>query len=779
MPTPVTAIEVYPTAEIHLLKSHPTPMRVVVREAKQYSEQNLLTQAAADRETKVLDFREDLIDVVKQNDFIEFIPKDKTGSTIARIRHIDSRGNDPVTSEVLVRIYVHEGIEEYWIGNNQVTIHRGEDNYVLSVYGYFSDGIIGDISCHRYIDFRSNGPEVLIDDNHDKGRITGVTPTHNGPVQLEAQIGNKSIQQVEAQVIDWIHTPKPILKCIAGSADVNNRENILFIAEGFKANQENVFNALAHNLSHRLLNGKDNSPFNLLKDRFNIWVAFEPSPEEGATVSRPVHVSLDLKERGKLLETDVNNDPLGQSDYYLLQAKDNRYGIAFGHRYGDQTSKQINGTPPNVNQWYVPGGSTRVSLKFDRRRLPRNWRASLQVNSYIDALRVNPNFHTGAQYANVQNIWKNTGKNARLVCWVVNDDLAGSAVRAGDISGLKFPAKQDPQINNIFFPGLPTLKTFDHTPRTLTLKTTPGLPSKVEGVNIPAITATLAHELGHSFGLGDEYETGSETTLSQNDTDNQERVEGYPNLTHFWQVKDGSNKIDLNKVVWNQWHRIRVSATLTQPAQSGTPFLQISPTSALFWMLYHDHIDQEVYIRTRDINFDHDNEDGNQKYISGPFIIDSINQVTGEIELLSELTRDFPAGSIVYAPKKQSNTTLSLIHPVVANFFNDPAGNNKEPFAKKDRALDECQTPNTDPSSAPAITTPSFAKANRQYIVALYEGGMKHNCNVYRPSGQCRMRDDDTLINKMYPEFCAVCKYHLVNKIDPEKLGDLDKEYPS
>lgn len=239
MANPVTAIEVYPTCEIHLLKNRPTPMRVVVREANQLVEQNLSRKGPANSQTDILDFDTTLVDIDQQNTFVEFIPKNKTGSTIGRILHTDSRGPAPVTSEILVRIYVHEDIDKYWIGNNQVTIHEGSDNYVLSVYGYFTDGIIGDISCHRYIDFSSTGPEVSIDDNHDKGRITGVAQTSN-PVKVRAQIDDKLVQEVNVEVIEPLNTPKPILRCITGSADVNNRENLLFIAEGFTADQESA-----------------------------------------------------------------------------------------------------------------------------------------------------------------------------------------------------------------------------------------------------------------------------------------------------------------------------------------------------------------------------------------------------------------------------------------------------------------------------------------------------------------------------------------------------------
>jgi hypothetical protein len=142
-----------------------------------------------------------------------------------------------------------------------------------------------------------------------------------------------------------------------------------------------------------------------------------------------------------------------------------------------------------------------------------------------------------------------------------------------------------------------------------------------------------------------------------------------------------------------------------------------------------------------------------------------------KLTLRGNITKNFPADSVIYVAKERGGTPLPLIEPLVAKFITN--NNNGEPFAKKA----DCNKANRSPSQAPNI--PGLIVADQRYVVAVYEGGGLFNCKVYRPCGQCRMRDDDTLQGGSFPPFCPVCKYHLVNSIHPEKLGRLEQEYPT
>jgi hypothetical protein len=64
-------------------------------------------------------------------------------------------------------------------------------------------------------------------------------------------------------------------------------------------------------------------------------------------------------------------------------------------------------------------------------------------------------------------------------------------------------------------------------------------------------------------------------------------------------------------------------------------------------------------------------------------------------------------------------------------------------------------------------------------LIGVYEGGGYVECGIFRPAGRCRMRTGlDTTI-----PFCHVCRYLIVDAIDPSKHGELDskmysKQYP-
>lgn len=61
-------------------------------------------------------------------------------------------------------------------------------------------------------------------------------------------------------------------------------------------------------------------------------------------------------------------------------------------------------------------------------------------------------------------------------------------------------------------------------------------------------------------------------------------------------------------------------------------------------------------------------------------------------------------------------------------------------------------------------------------LVGLYEGGDAGSCRVFRPAGGCKMRNQSAPDGE--GEFCFVCKYLIVNRIDAGQHAKLDGEYP-
>jgi hypothetical protein len=79
------------------------------------------------------------------------------------------------------------------------------------------------------------------------------------------------------------------------------------------------------------------------------------------------------------------------------------------------------------------------------------------------------------------------------------------------------------------------------------------------------------------------------------------------------------------------------------------------------------------------------------------------------------------------------------------------------------------------PTNLPALSRRPRTLAD---IVGIYEGASYHDCGVFRPAGRCKMRSG---YRKLVP-FCHVCRYLLVDRVDPTRHGALDavyeREYP-
>jgi hypothetical protein len=76
-----------------------------------------------------------------------------------------------------------------------------------------------------------------------------------------------------------------------------------------------------------------------------------------------------------------------------------------------------------------------------------------------------------------------------------------------------------------------------------------------------------------------------------------------------------------------------------------------------------------------------------------------------------------------------------------------------------------------NPSNLPELSKTPRCRGD---IIGIYEGGSYHDCGVFRPAGRCKMR---TAYEKTVP-FCYVCRYLLVDRVDPTRHWKLDKLYP-
>jgi hypothetical protein len=174
--------------------------------------------------------------------------------------------------------------------------------------------------------------------------------------------------------------------------------------------------------------------------------------------------------------------------------------------------------------------------------------------------------------------------------------------------------------------------------------------------------------------------------------------------------------------------------------------------------------------------------------LEGPLKILQI-EPDGSYVLASTFSDAFERGDILYLPEMQDGRPLTVFHPKVLLKL-QAEGN---PFALKADPAKANDEPGYPPSMAP-----DFDPRHPAYVVGLYDGGGTYNSRVYRPSGSCKMRDSgrveivekDVTVDpdrgrivgsptprtKFVP-FCYVCRYVIVNTLDPTLLEGL--EYPA
>jgi hypothetical protein len=285
----------------------------------------------------------------------------------------------------------------------------------------------------------------------------------------------------------------------------------------------------------------------------------------------------------------------------------------------------------------------------------------------------------------------------------------------------------------------------------------------------------LAHELGHSFGLGDEY-----VELPGRFSADESTLDDWGNLTTETAVRSSAGQFGSALIKWN-WRRARKAAVLSAPIvpPTGEDFdLKLGPGQA-FQFAAQDKVRLRVRAPKKVLGRDpvecstdlvavSANAAGDVLTVHG-----SPNPV--ELVLLTE-------GSVVYVPVPMpdgSDGEARLVAPKVAKFIDD---NNRpltawpcNPAAQLGVDQDGNLRGTLDQLPAFDLYPPLWSHRNDTSVVGLYEGGSKQGCGIYHPAGACMMRNDGQ-DDKQAP-FCPVCRFLMVEFIDPAQHWWVDQEY--
>jgi hypothetical protein len=717
-----------------------------------------------------------------------------------------------------IKIFVHERLDDWWLGNNSLSVPQ--DNRVFhcqaTVYGHFDApgpnavGTIADITGHGFIQFSSGGVFCKVDPDN-RGRIQGLVPgatqvqaSFNGknetlPIEVTNFYGDPISARLPNSIISFNHVLKrvPVFSpgytkskdsYTSGSGPAD-RFNILFLAEGFTAQEEKVVDMAIDWMIQKLFSGDMHQPFKMCSGNFNVWKGFIPSRETGLNTAYDIKITAPVNKSG------------------MPQMIDSYYGLYKPRRPGDVL--------------YTENDTMRSG---DSRRYPPELNWSKCIGRHIASLADNSGIRGQIWYNDLPP--SRTGddflKDFGLVVVLCNT-LEGSKERAhhaGNFIVLPLPrhlpgggfavdrgtSSFQWKIRQIF------LEIHIHFSMMLFLDLFR---------NIEETSFILSHELMHSFDLGDEYEDPVKDFKG---------ASGFSNNVAFEEIKlqnDDPLRIKKDAIKWKEQDRIekcervmgidslttgggkwRVTVTMaTQNIRRWEPDKKAGTKICLREFRVRSQWDFRA-VGNLDFQVKHFNIFPAYAPVTGGVLLEDPLVVLREIEIVqlignNKMQLDIPenqlpnevffatnklealrklftangyVNGVLYLPKKSKTTPATvekLIRKEVLSFFDTQ----KVP-------LDHFGTFNADTTAEypPTFLVPVKGKflGNRfpYKVIGLYEGAAHAQTHAYRPAGNCRMRMIYLIDTKLIPEFCFVCQYNTLSILNPAMLEELEKMYP-
>lgn len=766
------------------------------------------------------------------------------------------RTGPPLTLTINGILHVHRTFDEWWFGNNHLTVPKdpGAFHTQASIYAHFDGdashpkhlGVIADITGHGYVALATSAADVFVIDDESRGRIQG---RRTGDAELRGTALGHT-ERVPVRVVNFYGElvdpgnpnaarANPVLEPVAGhfQGSPEQKHNLLFVAEGFREADRELFDRLVVGVTQRLFSAPRHSPYRHLRRDFNVWKAFHGVSEQGITYGPQV--------------TGYNVGGVGGlgNEHAILQARASFLGLYYPRRATDQ---QVPAATLELGEARVIGDPRRFPLE-------RTWVHAFE--EYLGSL-ANGSVRDGAgpDYL-IGRFWRAGAKDAGLVCIIVYDDSfyalnGGIATEGGQIVPIPSPFRAinighfillsfqgpEPYLLGAHAPGPvflldPARPLHGGAARPFqwrlnrdyhSVSSPPSLEDAVF-IDVDAVdklTNTAAHELGHSFVLLDEYEEISgHGGLYVNPDDNLLADRDIMRLT-------GSlREIDPERIKWSRLHRVTKSERIVRAEWNLTDITNLRltltltlETNAVSRWVAEQSANTRVYVREfrrlpwrGQINYNYGHVDYEHVrqlprelpaerwlVVFSELPIVEIRAAANQIVLRVE-RRNIPVelasmpsadlrtllstllgpGSVLYVPRTRRGQILQLIEPDVMDFMMRDPRHHHQPLSSN-------FDPSTSNHCSPLITgegeSTNFphadllrrlgnrAPAHSFQIIGAYEGGGHYHCGVFRPAGACKMRDH--YLQGRAGEFCFVCKYLIVNRINPRRLEDIESEYP-
>lgn len=734
-----------------------------------------------------------------------------------------------VNFEAEIRIHIHDSVKDIWLTPPTLTIYKDSNECRFTVLARFNDDSVGDITDWSELTYQSSAPSVATVDPKT-GVLKAEATSGTAPITVNLKVPALGIDKTSAPAKalvkpSWADVAKAAkVSFVAGrvapdesnpsgpeansvKSVVENGRNILFIAEGFQQDQRFDFRNIV-NLITSVLRGEEAAtasafqPFGILKKAINYWVVFVPSEEDGITVlGRHMFIVQDGKEIGILQSPNTRPDPAATKWKYpeLLY----EVGLPLA---GDATRL----LPDLVDEWQKLFG-TDVTLARTTDTFNVLWKL-LPFHSILNERDTAFGYTVGIR----QRIdWKSSDavtldfssrrtSSASFRKFVENLTFGGFPIGdrwktgAPDFSLVSLLCLTDRQSgaevgDKVFAAGT------GRNESRVSLKKAPD--SGLQIVTAPVISthrhlmaSVFSHELGHAFGLGDEYGDGGGASLTDGSDVNpfQPNVQAKTEIAPAPAAPATVAAYDSTKIRW-AWPRITKAGVLTRKIEAGDV-----TTAGIRVPLKKRHgrnfaVGDVVRFKAFPVSFDARLDEFADQFLkvktveddavvlvpvtttAGTSAVTEVTMSTFDTSLfLSRFSVSTSANFSLIKPLRRDGVEIKLVPPSILKRIDDTDdplnANPAAPHAACTAAGHDGVEVMT-PRNLPTLSRLPPTKAD---IIGIYEGGVNHDCGVFHAAGRCKMRSG----GKLTVPFCFVCRYIIVDTVDPTRHGELDLLYP-
>jgi hypothetical protein len=741
-------------------------------------------------------------------------------------------------SETIIRIHVHDSVKKIWLTPAALPVYLGSPECRFTVLAMFDrdpDGVVGDITDWPVLTYSSFNPfEVDVNNRGDifrgeeepvGGRLIvrpgSATPPEHVQITVELKLSSpptdlehtakaiprpqweeigRDVKKTRVEFVAGEIAPRPNqadrTKKDSIESVIDNHANILFVSEGFLDGQEKAFRQVVQTIVDQELRAKEAlEPFKLLKDSINYWSVFVPSPEEGITLLGEYEIS---GSPGKQVASELPRPEPPTTPRWSIEHMIHEAGLPLPA--DPPLSTSADWVANRSKLFGVPAGVTVDAAALAawndlRKRAVLNERGSAfgmchadrpQASSQrareeqllLDRRRTSPEsvqkFVKSLRFVNrapMGQVWEHgTGKNFGLVCFVCQSSKLGGAFQNAPLLG---PGGVVTGSSAYFTAGTAIVAGAGVRPAAAGMDLVP----RPVGKSFPsAVYASLvAHECGHALGLGDEY--GGDAKYDAN-------VHGIPtdpNLqveTALAPIDPSTNRrdFDAGQIRWT-WPRVKKARLL-----DGFPTLQGDPAQFSVPLVPGGGPgfakDDLARIREWPVR----RHPAADPFASIALRVDSAAASTATVSYVN------PGGPrldpSVFNPAKKyvlictsvkPGVELPLVSGTISQQIDSSNGPLNAPKGSRNAACvaGGGSKITTTATNLPDGFRPPSGLASKADIIGVYEGGAYVECGVFRPAGRCRMRSG---LDAALP-FCHVCRYVIVDAIDPKLHGRLDAIY--